>query len=186
VAGSLEAGVDEDDPVGVAITIDVLVERVPFPAGTEEEELAPEPAPEPTPFEGVRPSPEETTSVLEEAIEDSVCEVGEEGVSDEPDPEFDSEVGDEVDPVLDGDDEPGAEVTAEEEDAGAEDEGGTTTEDEDDGEVTALQERSYSGVELRELPTTPKDGPSLATGASWRVYHQVLVFPKREHPTWSQ
>jgi len=84
----------------------------------------------------VRPSPEETTSVLVGAVEDSVCEVPEGAISDEPDP--DSEVGGAEDPVVD---EAGAEVAADEDGrTGAEAEGVEAAEE--DGEVTSLQERS--------------------------------------------
>lgn len=53
-------------------------------------------------------------------------------------------------------------------------------------EDTALQERSNRGVVLRVLPTMPKLGFGVTGAASWRVYHQVLIFPKLGQPTASQ
>lgn len=57
---------------------------------------------------------------------------------------------------------------------------------EDDEDADALQERSKSGVELRVDPTTPKLGEGVSGAASCKVYHQVFVDPKSEHPTSSQ
>ena len=52
--------------------------------------------------------------------------------------------------------------------------------------VLAEQLRSYSGVVPPDAPTTPKLGLGVVGAASWSAYHQVLVLPKRGHPTWSQ
>lgn len=60
-------------------------------------------------------------------------------------------------------------------------------EDEEGEDEEALHERSYSGVVDRVLPTTPKLGEGVFGAASWSVYHQVLVLPKRVwQPTSSQ
>ena len=61
----------------------------------------------------------------------------------------------------------------------------------DDGvlelEETAAQERSKYGVVVKGLPATiPKLGLVWTASLSVRVYHQVLVLPKRGHPTASQ
>jgi hypothetical protein len=54
-------------------------------------------------------------------------------------------------------------------------------------EETAEQERSKYGVVLKGLPgTRPKLGLVWTASLSVRVYHQVLVLPKRGHPTASQ
>lgn len=54
-------------------------------------------------------------------------------------------------------------------------------------EETAEQERSKYGVVLKGLPSTiPKLGLVWTASLSVRVYHQVLVLPKRGHPTASQ
>jgi len=52
---------------------------------------------------------------------------------------------------------------------------------------TAAQERSKYGVVVKGLPSTiPKLGLVWTASLSSRVYHQVLVLPKRGHPTASQ
>jgi hypothetical protein len=52
---------------------------------------------------------------------------------------------------------------------------------------TAAQERSKYGVVVKGLPLTiPKLGLVWTASLSVRVYHQVLVLPKRGHPTASQ
>jgi hypothetical protein len=52
------------------------------------------------------------------------------------------------------------------------------------GAPEAAQERSYAGVVVSSLPTTPKLG---LEAPSYRVYHQVLTFSKsRPQPTCSQ
>jgi len=51
------------------------------------------------------------------------------------------------------------------------------------GEAT-LQERSKSGWFVTVFPITPKLGLGVWPGSeSWNVYHHVLVFPNRSHPT---
>lgn len=55
-----------------------------------------------------------------------------------------------------------------------------------DADEDALQERSKSGAEPKVDPTMPKLGEGVSGAASCKVYHQVLVDPKREHPTSSQ
>ena len=58
----------------------------------------------------------------------------------------------------------------------------------DDADVEAPEQlRSYNGVSLKVVPTTPKLGFGVVGKASCSVNHQVLVLPKsRPHPTWSQ
>jgi len=51
---------------------------------------------------------------------------------------------------------------------------------------TPTQERLNSGVVVRVDPIIPKLGLGVAGSASCIVYHQVLVFPNRGQPTWSQ
>jgi len=64
--------------------------------------------------------------------------------------------------------------------------------DEDDDDEEEVEEslieqlKSYRGVVVKEEPTIPKLGLGVTGAASWSVYHQILVFPKRGQPTSSQ
>ena len=47
----------------------------------------------------------------------------------------------------------------------------------------APQLRSYNGVVLNVVLTTPKLGLEVVGYASCNMYHQVLILPRTEHPT---
>lgn len=56
---------------------------------------------------------------------------------------------------------------------------------EEDEELSG-QLRSYSGVLLRVIPTTPKLGLGVSGKASCKVYQNVVICPKTLQPTCSQ
>ena len=56
--------------------------------------------------------------------------------------------------------------------------------DADEGTALPLpQARLYAGLLLKSKSIIPKDGLGVKGAASCRVYHQVLILPRREHAT---
>lgn len=169
-------------PVGVEVGDGVPdATIVPFvPVGAAPDPLDGDP-PMPAPWEGERPPPDEASSVAEARVERDEAALEREGAPDDSDPDEPVVVGEaslvtDVDP--DPDPEDGVELAwdADEE----------ATEDADEDEATALQERSYSGVVLRVLPTSPKLGAGTVGSESWRVNHHVFTLPRSGHATSSQ
>ena len=158
----------DDDPVPTGPVL--LLPEAPVGEGDDLVVMAVATMPLPAPSDGDRPLPEETvpSELAAETRDDPALAAG---------GEADTDVVDEALPIgiaamLEGG-------------AGIEVEDPLLDELEEAGE-TSLQDRSYRGVVLEELPMMPKLGFGVTGLASCRVNHQVLTTPKLGHPTSSQ